>query len=90
MTVSAAKGTGLDQLEEAVRDMLTHRSLETEVETGVGNGKVLAYLAQYAQIQSREYVDDKVILQCRIPRRCLDYLNENGAHVREQRQGIYV
>ena len=90
VTVSAAKGTGLDQLEEAVRDMLTHRSLETEVETGVGNGKVLAYLAQYAQIQSREYVDDKVILQCRIPRRCLDYLNENGAHVREQRQGIYV
>ena len=90
VTISAAKRTGLDSLENAVRDSLMNRSLETEVETGVGNGKVLAYLAQYAQIQNREYVDDKVILQCRIPRRCLDYLNENGARVRDQKAGIYV
>ena len=90
VTISAAKRTGLDSLENAVRDSLMNRSLETEVETGVGNGKVLAYLAQYAQIQNREYVDDKVILQCRIPRRCLDYLNEHGARVRDQKAGIYV
>ena len=90
VTISAAKRSGLDSLENAVRDSLMNRSLETEVETGVGNGKVLAYLAQYAQIQNREYVDDKVILQCRIPRRCLDYLNENGARVRDQKAGIYV
>ena len=90
VTISAAKRTGLDSLENAVRDSLMNRSLETEVETGVGNGKVLAYLAQYAQIQNREYVDDKVILQCRIPRRCLDSLNENGARVRDQKAGIYV
>ena len=81
VTISAAKGDGLAGLEHAVRNALLDRALDAEIETGVGNGRVLAYLAQHAQIQSRTYDDDKVLLHCRLPRRCLDFLNENGAHV---------
>jgi GTP-binding protein HflX len=91
VTISAARCEGLDDLEEAVRSALLDRALDAEIETGVGNGRVLAYLAQHAQIQSRTYDDDnKVLLQCRLPRRCLDFLSENGAHVRTNGQRLYA
>jgi GTP-binding protein HflX len=82
ISISAAHGEGLDRLEQAVREVLNERALDAEVETGVGNGRVLSYLAQHANIRERIYDDDKVLLQCRLPRRCLDFLNENGALVR--------
>ncbi len=90
VAISAAQGEGLDRLEQAVREALHERALDAEVETGVGNGRVLAYLAQHAQIHDRVYDEDRVILQCRIPRRCLDFLNENGAHVRENGHRLYA
>ncbi len=90
VTISAAGGDGLDELERAVRDSLLDRALDAEIETGVGNGRVLAYLAQHAQIQSRTYEDDKVLLQVRLPRRCLDFLSENGANVRTESPRIYA
>ncbi len=90
VTISAASGDGLDDLERAVRDSLLDRALDAEIETSVGNGRVLAYLAQHAQIQSRTYEDDKVLLQVRLPRRCLDFLSENGANVRTNRPRIYA
>ena len=55
VTISAATGEGLDELEQAVREALLDRALDAEVETGVANGRVLAYLAQHAQIQNRTY-----------------------------------
>ena len=79
---SAARGEGLDRLESAVRDALSERSLDAEIETGVANGRVLAYLAQHGQIRDRVYDDDRVRLICRLPRRCLDFLMENGVDVR--------
>ncbi len=90
VAISAAKGEGLDDLERAVRESLLDRALDAEVETGVGNGRVLAYLAQHAQIQTRTYDEDRVLLQCRIPRRCLDFLSENGACVRQNGERLYA
>jgi GTP-binding protein HflX len=90
VTISAAAGDGLDRLEQAVRESLHERALDAEVETGVGNGRVLAYLAQHAQIHGRTYDDDRVLLQCRLPRRCLDFLSENGARVRTDGERLYA
>ena len=90
VSISAAKSEGIDRLEEAVRDALLDRALDAEVETGVGNGRVLAYLAQHAQIQERTYEDERVVVLCRLPRRCLDYLNENGASVRSNGHRLYA
>jgi len=90
ISISAAQGEGLDRLEQAVREVLNERALDAEVETGVGNGRVLAYLAQHAQIHDRVYDEDRVTLQCRIPRRCLDFLSENGARVRENGYRLYA
>jgi GTP-binding protein HflX len=90
VTISAARGEGLDDLERTVRETLLDRALEAEVETGVANGRVLAYLAQHAQIQKQTYDDDRVLLQCRIPQRCLNYLQENGVEVRANGQRMYA
>jgi len=90
VVISAARGDGLDQLELAVRDALSDRALEAEVETGVENGRVLAYLAQHAQIHDRTYDDDRVRLNCRLPRRCLEFLFEHGVHVRSNGQRLYA
>ncbi|HEV3120616.1 MAG TPA: GTPase HflX [Isosphaeraceae bacterium] len=88
--VSAARGEGLEQLEQAVRSALHERALEAEVETGVGNGRVLAYLAQHAQIRDRSYDEDRVLLRCRLPRRCVNFLHEHGAQVRTNGERLYA
>jgi GTPase len=90
VTISAARSEGLDELEQAVRQALLERELDAEVETGVANGRVLSYLAQHAQIRNRTYDEDRVLLQCRIPRRCLSFLQENGVEVRENGQRMYA
>ena len=91
VAISASKADGLERLEIAVRESLDERALDAQVETAVGNGRVLAYLAQHARIDGRTYDgDDKVLLQCRLPRRCVDFLNENGAHVRTNGSRLYA
>ena len=85
-SLEASHSEGLDCLETAVREALGHRALEAEVEIGVANGRVLAYLAQHAQIHDRTYDDDRVRLQCRLPRRCLEFLSEYGVDVRANGQ----
>src|SRR4051794_20406474 len=90
VTISAAPNEGLDRLEQAVREALNERALDAEVVTGVENGRVLAYLAQHAQIHNRTYDEDRVALQCRLPRRCLDFLSENGARVSTNGERLYA
>jgi GTP-binding protein HflX len=86
VAISAARGDGLGQLESAVREALSNRALEAEVETGVADGRILAYLAQHAQIHNRTYHADRVLLNCLLPRRCLQFLFEHGVDVRANGQ----
>ncbi len=90
--ISAAKREGLDSLEHAVRLALMNSAMDVEVETSVADGRVLAYLAQHAQVHDRAYdeTNDRVVVQCRLPRRCLDFLLEHGAQVREKEMRVYA
>jgi GTP-binding protein HflX len=90
IVISAAEGMGLDRLEQAVREALHEQALDAEIETGVGNGRVLAYLAQHAQVRDQVYDDDRVVMQCRLPKRCLNFLSEHGARVRENGRRLYA
>jgi GTP-binding protein HflX len=90
VALSAARGEGLDRLEAAVRVALSDRALEAEVETGVADGRVLAYLAQHAQIHDRTYDADRVRLHCHLPRRCLEFLFEHGVNVRSNGRRLYA
>jgi GTP-binding protein HflX len=90
VTVSASTGDGLDRLAQAVRESLAEQALDAEIETAIGNGRVLAYLAQHAQVRDQSYDEDKVLLNCRLPRRCLGFLSEHGAHVRSNGERLYA
>ncbi len=41
----------------------------------------MPYLADHAEIKSREYIDSRVKLVCRIPRAIAERLNEEGTVV---------
>ncbi|MDG3004216.1 GTPase HflX [Paludisphaera mucosa] len=92
VAISAAKGEGLEALENAVRVALLESAVDAEVETSVADGRVLSYLAQFAQVHDRTYDEerDRVVLQCRLPRRCLDFLYEHGATVRMKEARAYA
>ena len=87
--ISAATGDGLDRLEDKVREVLNEMAMDVEIRTKVSDGKVLAYLAQHAQILDRVYRDDdEVSVFCRLPRRSLGFLREHGvdAHYVQDRR----
>ncbi len=51
----------------AVSQALSHSFLDVDVETGVENGRLLAYLASHGEVLSKRYTDSRVIVHCRIP-----------------------
>ncbi len=81
VSISAATGQGLDRLAVAVAARLANGYADVEIETGAGNGKLFAFLAERAEIKSREYIDSRVKLVCRIPRAIAERLNEEGTVV---------
>jgi GTPase len=90
VVVSARTGAGIDRLERAVREALDREALDAQIETSVGDGRVLAYLAQHATIRDRHYAEDRVRVDCRLPRRCLGFLAEHGALVNAGARRLYA
>jgi GTP-binding protein HflX len=81
VSVSARRREGLDRLAAAVADRLSDGYVVAEVETGVGNGRLLAWLAEHAEISDRSYLDGRVKLQCRIPQRFVHAMERDDATV---------
>ena len=79
--VSAIEKTGFDQLARLVAERLADGYVEATLETSVGNGRLLAYLAAHAEVLRQDYVDSRVTLLCRIPRRLLNKLPRDDTHV---------
>lgn len=79
--VSAATGDGLDRLEAAVREALDAESLDAEVVIKSDDGRTLAYLKRYASIRSEDFTDEQARIVCRLPRRCFDFLSDQGIAV---------
>ena len=63
-------------------DALSHDFLDVDIETGVANGRLLAYLAQHGEILSRTYADDRVSIHCRMPRKFLGQIPPQEAVIR--------
>lgn len=80
--VSARGKKGLLQLASAVSDALSLDFPDVDIETGVSNGRLLAYLAAYGEILSKRFHDDRVTLHCRIPKKYLGKINEADTKVR--------
>lgn len=83
ISVSAVTRQGLDRLTEMVADRLSDGYVEAEVETNVGNGKLMAYLASHAEVSNTEYGDDnRAVIHCRIPRSLLHQVHGDDTVVR--------
>lgn len=81
VSVSAVERTGLDQLGRIVAERLGDGYVDATLETNVGNGRLLSYLAAHAEVVSQDYADSRVTLKCRIPRRFLNMLPAEDTHV---------
>ncbi len=81
VTISAATGAGLEKLARAVADRLAEGYVEAEIETSAGNGRLLAYLAEHAEVTDTHYNDSRVTLFCRIPHRFASGLNGDDTTV---------
>ncbi|HSG70189.1 MAG TPA: GTPase HflX [Planctomycetaceae bacterium] len=82
VSISAATGEGIDRLTEAVRTRLGDAIVDVELETSAGNGRIISWLNEHAQIAETEYFDSSVRFRCRFPSRFLSHLEENGSTVK--------
>jgi GTPase len=70
--ISAQTGFGLANLSAAVSEALSHGFLDVDIELGVENGRMLAYLAAHGEVLSKHFHDSQVTVHCRMPKHCLD------------------
>jgi GTP-binding protein HflX len=61
--------------------------LDVDVEMGVENGRLLAYLAAHGEVLSKRYNENQVVVHCRIPSGALAKINGNGTQVRPHLNG---
>ncbi|MGC4002543.1 MAG: GTPase HflX [Pirellulales bacterium] len=66
--ISARSGQGLAELSGAVSAALSRDFADIDVETGIDNGKLMAYLAAHGEVLSQRFSDDRAIIHCRIAR----------------------
>lgn len=93
ISVSAISGEGLDRLSQAVIDRLASGYVIAEIDTPVGNGKLLSQLEDHALILSREYSSDdsRVTVEARIAQRFLPMLklsDETELKIKDEQQSV--
>jgi GTP-binding protein HflX len=74
VAISAVAKQGLDELRDAVIEMLSADFANAAVETDAGNGKVLSYLAAHAEIYRQEFHDNRVTVHCYLPRHLFHHI----------------
>ncbi|MBI1901702.1 MAG: GTPase HflX [Planctomycetia bacterium] len=79
--VSARTGQGLRELANEVSDALSRCFLDLDVEMGVDNGRLLAYLSAHGEVLSRQYDGDRVVVHCKLPARFATRIHEDGVRV---------
>lgn len=82
--ISARTGAGLDRLAQAVSDALSREFVEVDVETSVGDGRLLAYLAKHGEVLSRTFTEERVTVHCRVPRKYLARVSGGDALIRSR------
>lgn len=83
VAISAAAGTGLDRLRDAVIEMLSADFAHVTVDVPAANGKVLSYLAAHADVYRQEYHDNHVRLHCYLPKHLVRHIREPDVTIKE-------
>jgi GTP-binding protein HflX len=91
--ISAKTGAGLSRLAERISSALSRDFLDLEIDMEVSNGRLLAYLAKYGEVLSKTYVENRVVVHCRISQQHRGQLRETAdVHIRpyESADGVHV
>ena len=80
--ISARSGQGIDRLASVVSDMLSRDFLDVDIETEVGNGRLLAYLSANGEVLSKQFSETRVVIHCRIPQRHLSQIRDGQTTIR--------
>ena len=81
VAISATSGLGLDRLSALVCEMLGEGEVEVEIETDIGNGRLLAFLNEHGRMTDSEFNEKTMRLIYRIPRRFAEQIHGNGTTV---------
>ena len=79
--ISAANDQGFDRLALAVSDAISRTFHDVDIETGVENGRLMAYLAEHGEVLSQQFKGNRVVIHCRLPEKYLGRINEEGTLV---------
>jgi GTP-binding protein HflX len=84
--ISAKKRLGFGDLAYRVSDALSRSFRDLDVETGVDNGRLLAYLSAHGEVLSKRYDGQRVTVHCRIPQKYLGRINgpDTVIHARDR------
>ncbi len=83
VAISARSGENIPRIAAAVSDALSAGFAEVDVEMGVENGKLLAFLAAKGEVYSSRYHDEsRVTVHCRLPLRFLGQIDSPSTKVR--------
>ncbi len=85
--ISARSGEGFERLAVAASDALSRSFCDVDIETHVGNGRLIAFVQAHGEVLSMRYLEDQVIIHCRIPSRFLGRLRGAAAEIREHGSG---
>ena len=79
--VSAVTGLGIADLQERIREFLDRNAVLATVEMTPADGRIQAYLAEHADIISREYGSERVLIQAKVAPRHVGILRKMGSQV---------
>jgi GTP-binding protein HflX len=83
VAVSARTGQGIEALQDAVIEMLSADFAHVSIDVDAGNGRVLAYLAAHAEIQRREFHDNRIRMFGSMPRQLVRHIQEPDVVITE-------
>ena len=80
--ISAGANEGIAKLALAVSDALSRTFLDLDVESDIGNGKLMAYLAAHGEVLSKRFNETRVTIPCRLPEKFVGRIREPETTVR--------
>ena len=79
--ISARTGEGMERLALAVSDALSRSFRDVDVEMGVDNGKLMAFLSRHGEVLSKQFQGMRVTIHCRLPQKYLGRISPDEATV---------
>jgi GTP-binding protein HflX len=83
VAISAHSGKGLDELRDAVIEMISADFVHVTIDVDAGNGRVLSYLAQHADIERQEFHDNRIKMFGSMPRHLVRHIQEADVEISE-------